>query len=146
MTDILIQILATLGTGTIVGSVVAFVLDMHKNKEEKRTEILFRRYGAILIQMVVLLKPSEISKVQNLNRNLTSIKAVKEELYIEFINCHFFSSKNFLKHFGSFILEPSHQKMIQVINEMRGDLGWKKINFDKRAIFQIENILNTLED
>lgn len=129
--QLFISLIAAVGLGGILGAYFQSRFQHQKEVKEDIHQLKRARYGAILIQMLTVLDPKHLPKMQKIRPDLASIEDVKEELKTEMLNSILFASDEVVKAMADFLSSPAHSSYIKTAATMRKDLWNSKTSIDQ---------------
>ncbi len=129
--DIITAIIASLGLGGLVGTILQSFLSNRNKVFEDEFKEKGRRYKAIMILMWTSLDPkSELSHLKIYREDIPNVEALHRELKLELYNMMLYAGDNVIRSLKQFIKNTSHQNYSKVALEMRKDLYGKKTKID----------------
>lgn len=132
--EVITTIIASLGLGGLVATIVQSVLASHNNTQEDQFKFKGSRYKSIMILMWTSLNPEkELEHLRLYREDILDAETLQRELKLELYNMMLYAGDNVIRSFKQFVNENSHENYAKVAFEMRKDLYGKKthINFEE---------------
>lgn len=128
ITQKILPYLALLGIGSIIGGFITFLLNKHKEIEFRKLEQKEVRYKSCLLYMDVFFEPKNIKYLSSRQPDIDSAEDVLEYLKAEYHEMLLYASKEVILSVKNFIDEPSREKFLLSILNMRKDLWVNKFD------------------
>ena len=128
MTQKILPFLTLLGIGSIIGGFVTFILNKQKEIEFRKLEQKEIRYKSCLLFMDVFFEPENIKYLSSRHPDINNAEDVLEYLKAEYHEMLLYASKEVILSVKNFIDEPSREKFLLSILNMRKDLWVNKFD------------------
>ncbi len=129
--DIITAIIASLGLGGLVGTILQSFLSNRNKVFEDEFREKGKRYKAIMILMWTSLNPkSELAHLKLYREDIPNADTLRKELKLELYNMMLYAGDNVIRSLKQFIKKTTHENYSKVALEMRKDLYGKKTNIN----------------
>lgn len=123
ITEIIISTIGFIGIGVILKSLLDFIIENKKRKDDSKQQFKETRYKAIILLMHSLIKyEKEKIKLLKHRPDIETKEELINELYTEWINMSLFASDKVILKMKEFVKNPSNSNFNNTIIEMRKDL------------------------
>lgn len=125
----IITILGALGVSGLLGASITYILDKRKQiklqLEFSLQKYKKERYGSMIIQMQVIVKPEDLKYVKKFRPDFEKVDDYKNDIHAEWLHSLSYASDDVIKSLKEFLLKPDSVTYAKTVIAMRKDL-WNK--------------------
>jgi len=138
--ELVLSLLTALGLGSILGAFFQSKFQFNRELLSQKTELKKKRYGAIIVQMLIVLDFEKNIKYGQLHRpDLRTLDDYINEIKAELLNALSYAKDDVVIAIAEFLKKNDYQTYIKAVISMRKDLWGKKTKI-KENIF--DNLIN----